>query len=85
MVERRTEAVQEGDGAQPRAGGCERVGGPGDACGLVMLRPLAGMAEEVTGIVGLLRRGGRVVPRPDVTPAAERCRHHRPRPRRELC
>ena len=33
MVERRTEAVQEGDGAQPRAGGCERVGGPGDARG----------------------------------------------------
>jgi len=52
---------------------------------LVILRPLAGMAEEVTGIVGLLRRGGRVVPRPDVTPAAERCRHHRPRPRREWC
>jgi uncharacterized radical SAM protein YgiQ len=33
MVERRTEAVQEGNGAQPRAGGGERVGGPGDACG----------------------------------------------------
>jgi hypothetical protein len=33
MVERRTETVQEGDGAQPRAGGCGRVGGPGDACG----------------------------------------------------
>jgi len=31
---------------------------------LVILRPLAGMAEEVTGIVGLLRRGGRVVPTP---------------------
>jgi hypothetical protein len=33
MVERRTEVVQEGDGAQPRAGGCGHVGGPGDACG----------------------------------------------------
>jgi hypothetical protein len=27
------EPVQEGNGAQPRAGGGGRVGGPGDACG----------------------------------------------------
>jgi hypothetical protein len=25
--------VQEGDAAEPRAGGCGSVGGPGDACG----------------------------------------------------
>ena len=33
MVERRAEAVQEGDGAELRAGGGGRVGGPGDAFG----------------------------------------------------
>jgi hypothetical protein len=33
MVERRAEAVQEGDGAESRAGGCRRVGVPRHACG----------------------------------------------------
>jgi hypothetical protein len=62
MVERRTEAVQEGNGAQPRAGGCERAGGPVDACGVAVaffrVRSV-GRPVRASKRPGLSRRGRR--------------------------
>ncbi len=42
VVERRAKAVQEGDAAVPRAGRTRRVGGLGDACGVLRFGEVVG-------------------------------------------
>jgi hypothetical protein len=49
-VERRAEAVQEGDGAEPRVGGWERVGVNRYACRSTRLLVRLGQAFEIPAI-----------------------------------